>query len=106
MRIDVFIVFLFFFRIEDFSEALSFVGVMFDFANNEGISGLSFLSSENVVILILAAIMSAPFLAKLTTGNSSNSFLFFKNIGLILMLLYAVMAMNFGSYNPFIYFIF
>ena len=93
-----------FFRIEDFNKALSFVGVMFDFSNRDGISGFNFLNAENSSVLILAAIMSAPILARFKENKLSSSVLFIKNIGLILMFLYVVMAINFGSYNPFIYF--
>jgi alginate O-acetyltransferase complex protein AlgI len=93
-----------FFRIEDFNKALSFVGVMFDFSNRDGISGFNFLNAENSSALILAAIMSAPILARFKENKLSSSVLFIKNIGLILMFLYVVMAINFGSYNPFIYF--
>jgi len=94
-----------FFRIEDFFQALDYIKVMFGLSENGGISALSFLNFENISILILAAIMSVPIFGRMKRKSKvNNATLFFKNIGLILLFLFAVMAINFGSYNPFIYF--
>lgn len=93
-----------FFRIEDFYDALNYVKVMFDFSNGTGVEAFGFLNFENSSILLLAALMSVPFFRRLKIVKSPNSIIFLKNIGLIIMLFFAVMAINFGSYNPFIYF--
>jgi hypothetical protein len=39
-----------------------------------------------------------------TLVNPPQFFLFVKNFILIVLLVYSIMAVNFGSYNPFIYF--
>lgn len=93
-----------FFRIESFEEAAQFVGIMFDFNSSATISGLEFLNSENSVILMLAFLLSFPIMRSLKFKQTNYFVPFMKNIGLILLFLIAVMAINFGSYNPFIYF--
>ena len=100
-----------FFRIENFDNALIFVGVLFGKTTaNEAIL-LNYLDRERVIILILAA------------ASSSTAFLRLKNLTLslftdqyqivlrviydtilIIMFLYSIMYINSGSYNPFIYF--
>lgn len=93
-----------FFRIEDFSEAIDFVGKLFGIGGGGDLAAISFLNNENVFILFLATLLSSSLLNKVKIVKQRNLFVFFKNIGLVLMFLYAIMAINYGSYNPFIYF--
>ena len=93
-----------FFRIENFSEAIDFVGKLFGIGIGGDLAAISFLNNENVFILFLATLLSSSLLNKVKIVKQRNLFVFLKNIGLVLMFLYAIMAINYGSYNPFIYF--
>ncbi len=91
-----------FFRIEDFPTALEFVQKLFGFGEVGQLSAIGFINNESLIVLLLAIVMSLPLVQ--IKWNPPNWLVFAKNFGLILMLVYAVMAINFGSYNPFIYF--
>lgn len=93
-----------FFRIEDFYDAIDFVGKLFGIGEGGDLAAISFLNNENVFILFLATLLSSSLFNKVKILKQRNLFVFLKNIGLVLMFLYAIMAINYGSYNPFIYF--
>ena len=93
-----------FFRIEDFPEAFKFIQTLFGFEGHGELTAINFLNNESVFILLLAALLCSSVLSKIKINNTWSGLVFLKNTGLIVMLLYAVMAINYGSYNPFIYF--
>jgi len=105
-----------FFRIENFSDACNYITVMF-FGNSTEVTYSSnmFLSADTVTLFIIAVILAfngfKVFINKLKSNfkilNNSNVITMFdtiKTIGLIIILLYSVINVAVGSYNPFIYF--
>jgi alginate O-acetyltransferase complex protein AlgI len=100
-----------FFRIESFSEALSFVGLLFSFSYDPPLFAIKFLDRENIIIIILAFLSSSRIFEHIrdlyfTKQNELITFILkgLQNIVSILVLLYVIMILNAGSYNPFIYF--
>jgi alginate O-acetyltransferase complex protein AlgI len=90
-----------FFRVEDFSTAWLFLQKLFWLGQAGEIMAYEFLNNEYLAVLALALVTSFPFK---TLVNPPQFFLFVKNFILIVLLVYSIMAVNFGSYNPFIYF--
>ena len=100
-----------FFRIEVFSEALSYVTLLFSFKTNAPLYALKFLNRENLFVLILGIISSSYILKRwvnlffsLKSDRIISLSLFVKNVFLLIILLYVIIDLNSGSYNPFIYF--
>lgn len=100
-----------FFRIEAFPDALLYLKQMFLFHTDNQFTIYHFLNSENIFILILGIISSSTLfdLVRKRLNSITNTIAVFtlvnlKNVSLIAMLLYAILILNAGSYNPFIYF--
>ena len=100
-----------FFRIESFGEAILYIKQMFWFHTENQFTALNFLNSEDITILILGILASSTIFEKLRkitlktfSGLGFDIIVTAKNVALISMLLYAIMILNAGSYNPFIYF--
>lgn len=100
-----------FFRIENFSDALSYVEKLFYDGSSNSLSAVKFLDNERILILILAALASSTFFlrvraigTRLLMGENSWAYKVISSAILIFMLLYSVSLINAGSYNPFIYF--
>ena len=100
-----------FFRIEDFTDALNFVGVLFGRGSSGDVLFIHYLDRERVVILLLAAAASSTvflrikdYSSHLLSGRYHVIYKLIRDIIMTLMLLYSVMYINSGSYNPFIYF--
>ena len=100
-----------FFRIENISDAINYVGRLFGQGTYSEVSFIHYLDRERLYILILAALASSTFFVRmkniaLTVGGSKMQipFSMLKDVVLVLMLLYSILHINSGSYNPFIYF--
>ncbi len=100
-----------FFRVEQISEAFYYVSRMFNGGFTAEVSIYEYLTRENIVILILALIVSTPLLKKIgvklirfSNGRFRIPYTVIAAIVLIAMFAYSVMYINSGSYNPFIYF--
>jgi alginate O-acetyltransferase complex protein AlgI len=98
------------FRIEKLPEATAYIGKMFGAGDPGKLHVLSYLNNESLSILILAVLFSSTFFDRiktfLTKMKIMNSALFqiAADIVLIGLLIYCIMYINSGSYNPFIYF--
>lgn len=98
-----------FFKIESFTDAAEYVGALFGM-NHASIGHYSaYLDTEKVLLVFLALIFSAPLLTsikkiKLIT-RFENSFVLktASTVFVLALLLFSVMYINSGSYNPFIY---
>lgn len=99
-----------FFRIEVFMDAFYYVLKLFGHNNGSLQNYMQYLDMERIIILSLAILYSLTFnKLKVFTVKIMNGKLFYpmiiaRNILLLVMLLYSVMYINSGSYNPFIYF--
>lgn len=101
-----------FFRIEHFADATSYVFKLFGGGTKGHLYPVNFITSQRLAILILAALSSSVLLLKtkdflLERSQQIQLHLpldLVKNMVLIGMLFYAIMSINSGSYNPFIYF--
>lgn len=98
-----------FFRIEDFGEAAVFAGKLIGLGSEGSIIATSFLNAERYFILILAFVTSFPLIecfssTQLKQQFNSPGFVFAKQLVLIGLFFYAIVLINSGSYNPFIYF--
>jgi len=100
-----------FFRIENFNDAINFVGRLFGFGEDNEALTVHFLDRERIIILALAALASSTFFLKLkilgTRWLKGETSLYYKLVSgtiITIMLLYSVLLINSGSYNPFIYF--
>ena len=100
-----------FFRIENFSDALHYVGKLFGGGVSNNVYFIHYLDRERLFILVLAAASSSTLFAKIRSyynlhnkGALQYPLLITKNIILVIMLLSSVIYINSGSYNPFIYF--
>ncbi len=103
------------FRLENMYDSLKYIKTMF-ISTSEDVhySVFMFLSKENIVVLVIASIMSFNgfnmafhYLAKklkLERQKVSSAIEFLKYIGLFLVFIYCIMNVASGSYNPFIYF--
>ena len=100
-----------FFRIENFSEALDYIGKLFGGGASSDVLVVHFLDRERIIILIFAALSSSTFFLKLKNfgtqilgGDSNIAYKLISGTILTFMLLYSILLINSGSYNPFIYF--
>mgnify|MGYP003948915387 CR=1 FL=1 len=105
-----------FFRIDNFSEAFQYLGLMFlPIHKLDAVGALVFLNSYEILIGIVAVVLSINFwsiLSRLETFASRNIrgsiYLFVKDsfvwIILVLSFLYCASEIAAGTYNPFIYF--
>lgn len=100
-----------FFRIENITDAYTYVGQLFGFGTSNNVNIMSYLNDESIFILALALISCSTIFLKIKNFakryNKDYMHLpltIVKNSILIFMLLYSVMYINSGSYNPFIYF--
>ncbi|MCF8277548.1 MAG: MBOAT family protein [Flavobacteriales bacterium] len=103
-----------FFRIEDFSSASNYVGLLFGLGESNPISVLQFVDREKLLVLAAAGLFSTTLpqlvLNWITTqlsklGNWHQWPLeLFKAAVLLLIVLSCAMYENADSYNPFIYF--
>jgi alginate O-acetyltransferase complex protein AlgI len=100
-----------FFRIENFSEAVQFVKLLFSFNTTHPLSALKFLNRENLLVLVLAILASTPMFKIIndyvsSTKNNTAIIIveILKSIGILISIVYIAMVLNAGSYNPFIYF--
>lgn len=103
-----------FFRIEEFPDALDYVGRMFGINGNGPYVALMFLNRESVTVLILALLSSTLLFQKGTeivqkleaqTGATGKWILEIVRIALVIaVVFYCAIQLNAGSYNPFIYF--
>ncbi len=103
-----------FFRIEDFKLAARYTYRLLKFDTGSKYSAINFLDNEKVVILLLAIIscsgvfVFAERMAKKVLPNllnqGSNPYALLKGGVAVAMFCYALLILNSGSYNPFIYF--
>lgn len=100
-----------FFRIENFPDALKYIGILFGAGGQSDALMIHYLDRESVIILTLAALSSTTvflrlkdFLTRILIGKSSIYFQVASGALLMFMFLYSVLLINSGSYNPFIYF--
>lgn len=102
-----------FFRIEEFGQAMKYVGRMFSFNAAGKYGAINFLDNEKWFILILAIVASSRLLVSLDgrmataiSGGSESKFAYmnFRGYAALALMIYAVFILNSGSYNPFIYF--
>ena len=100
-----------FFRIEAFGDAVDFLGKMFGLGTEGKGLMLHYLDLERVLVLALAVISSSKFFVfgkslweKWKPGKLEATGIALADLVFLLMLLYSVMIINSGSYNPFIYF--
>lgn len=100
-----------FFRVEHISEAFYYVTRMFNGGLLADVTIYDYLNRENMLILILALIMSTPVLKKIgvelikfSNGRFRIPYTIISAIALMAMFACSVMYINSGSYNPFIYF--
>lgn len=98
------------FRIEEFPDALAYIGKLFHSSGTNKESFLVYLSNERVVVLLLAALSSSMILLRIKEFMERKN-LFEKSIfqtgvdvGTVLMFILSVVYINSGSYSPFIYF--
>lgn len=98
------------FRIEELPDALLYIGKLFGMGATSDVYLVSYLDRERILILVLAVLSSSTIFIwlkdKVSKANESMTLLyrFCADLALITMFLYAVMYINSGSYNPFIYF--
>ena len=98
-----------FFRVENISDAFDYLGRMTDVKGAEMLSVFKYVDNEKVIIMAIALISSSTiflrFRDKISTINSLKPYyMMVADLSLTAMLLYSVMYINSGSYNPFIYF--
>lgn len=106
-----------FFRIENFSDAFSFIKTLFGIGNTGGYTVNFFITKENVIILIIAIILAVNGVNYILKGIVRLTYraiasvdilnAFFRNIksvSLSLIFIYTVLNVVYGTYNPFIYF--
>lgn len=100
-----------FFRIENFSDAFNYLAKMFGAGSSSHAHLVHYLDRERLFILVLAALASSTFFFRLkklalkySSGKMAIPFTIAKDLMLVSMLVYAVLQINSGSYNPFIYF--
>ena len=98
-----------FFRIEDFSDAVHYTGKLFGVGTSGQLKFNYFLNNENLVILIISLLISVRFfLFNDPISDKIRAFIqkmtFVRQTVLLVLFLYAVILLNSGSYNPFIYF--
>ncbi len=100
-----------FFRIEHFQDAGLYIAKMFGFGASNDVLLFDYLDRERLLVLFLAALSSTTLLLKLKdfikrlgVGKLYVPIMFARDILLVFMLLYSVLYINSGSYNPFIYF--
>jgi len=100
-----------FFRIENFSDALSFVGRLFGVGTTNDVLLIHYLDRERIIILILAALSSSTLFLRLKNvgtrilkGDTNIYYRVGSSTILLIMFLYSIIYINSGSYNPFIYF--
>ena len=103
------------FRLESVSDSFRYIKTLF-ISTSEDVhyNVFMFLSKENIVVLVLALIMSFNGLnmafhylvkkLKFESEKASSVIEFLKYIGLFLIFIYCIMNVASGSYNPFIYF--
>ncbi len=98
-----------FFRIEDFKEAIAFLGKMFSFSEGVDNSPLMYLNFFMWVVMIVGILFSAP----LRSLISDRLLLVFKNgsvrrisrrLVYLVLFLFTIMELAQTTYNPFIYF--
>lgn len=98
------------FRVEEFSDALVYIGKLFDFGHTNKESFLAYLNDERIIILLLAALSSSLIFIKIKTyldkKKLSQTLLFQTgmDIGVLLLFFISILYINSGSYSPFIYF--
>ena len=97
------------FRSDTVAEGLGFVGTMFGIYNafNVPISIEYYLSMKNIVIIVIAILLSTPVIKtvsniRLITNKMAYQLL--SNVFLIGLLLLSISALAASTYNPFIYF--
>ncbi len=100
-----------FFRIENISDAFSYVYKLFGGGISNEVNFIHYLDRERLIVLILAAVSSSTFFYKVknialifSTGKLNIPFIIIKDVVLVIMLYISVVYINSGSYNPFIYF--
>ncbi|MCF8256335.1 MAG: MBOAT family protein [Flavobacteriales bacterium] len=103
-----------FFRLEEFPDAMEYVGRMFGAGGTGNLSALMFLNRESVATLLLAATAATMLFKKMAeaadrwesgTGAVGKWVLEVLRIVMVVAaLFYCAIQLNAGSYNPFIYF--
>lgn len=100
-----------FFRIENINEAFVFVGKLFSFSTESQLNWAQYLTIERIAVLSLAALASSTFFQKINESiNAINThglltiFSTVRDLVYLSMFFIAVVYINSGSYNPFIYF--
>lgn len=98
-----------FFRIEDFSDAVQYTEKLFGGGAVGQLKFNYFLNNENLVILIISMLISIRFfIFNDPISDKIKAFIqkmtFVRQTVLLVLFLYAVILLNSGSYNPFIYF--
>lgn len=91
-----------FFRIEDSSMALKFIGSLFGLNGyDDTYSAAYFLTPEVILMLIAGILFSIPLTTELVARFKLNPYLV--NMIYILLLLLSIFGLSAGTYNPFIY---
>ncbi len=98
------------FRVEDFFDALVYIGKLFSFSNSNFVSFTSYLNDERILILLIAVLSSSLLFVKLKAFLEKKK-LFSTyliqtaiDIGVVILFIICVFYINSGSYSPFIYF--
>lgn len=99
-----------FFRIEDFSSAMSYSHLLFSF-KSEGLVFVEFLDMEKIIILLTGIVFSMPVYPKFwgileQKSPGINTVLGFVRMNIVIpvLFLYSVVVLCGSTYNPFIYF--
>ncbi|MDD2983015.1 MAG: MBOAT family protein [Crocinitomicaceae bacterium] len=98
------------FRVEAFSDAISFIGKLFSMGSASNDSFMLYLNNERIIVLVLAALSSSLILFKLKKFVEAKKFsqtIFSQSLydlGVVLLFLISLVYINSGSYSPFIYF--
>lgn len=98
------------FRVEDFSDALVYIGKLFSFKTNDNLGFLAYINNERIIVLLIATLSSSLIFIKLRTffekKKLSETFVYQTaiDIGVVLLFFISIVYINSGSYSPFIYF--
>jgi alginate O-acetyltransferase complex protein AlgI len=97
------------FRVEKFSDSLSYIGKLF-YTSPKNDSFIMYLNNERIIVLVLAALSSSLIFYKIKNFIETKKFsqtVFSQSLydlGVVLLFLISLVYINSGSYSPFIYF--
>ena len=98
------------FRVEDFIDAVVYIGKLFSFGGSNNISFVSYLNDERIFVLLIAVLSSSLFFVKirafLVKKKLFSTYIIQTaiDISVVLLFIICVFYINSGSYSPFIYF--